>query len=156
MSGDLQDDLAYMLWQLQHRLKRRIESELAPLRLTIPQFATLAHLVSDDGPSAAEVARLLHLTPQAVSLLTLRLEAAGYLTREEPTAGRSQPLRITATGRRTLAAARAALDRAEQDVFAPLNTGDRATLHRLLEECLRDTGAVMINSMSRSLAAAQE
>lgn len=143
MSGDLRDDLGYLLWQLHHRLKRSVEGELAPLRLNLPQFATLAHLVLEDGPSAAEVARRLHLTPQAVSLLTVRLEAAGYLTREEPAVGRSQPLRITATGRRTLAAARAAVDKAERDIFAPLDTGDRATLHRLLNECLRDAGAAV-------------
>lgn len=58
------NQLGYVLWQLQHRIKLAQERELAELRLNLPQFATLLHLSREPGLSTAALARLL--MPQKV------------------------------------------------------------------------------------------
>ncbi|MFB7091510.1 MarR family winged helix-turn-helix transcriptional regulator [Streptomyces sp. NPDC056296] len=137
MSSDVQGGLGYLVGQLSQRVRRLYEAELAPFRLNMPQYATLTYLAAAPGGlPAAEIARRLHLTPQAVSLLAARLEAAGHVTRAEPTTGRSQPLLLTEAGRDQLVAARGAIVQAEAEAFAPLGANDREALRRLLAACL--------------------
>jgi DNA-binding MarR family transcriptional regulator len=135
----LQGDVGYQLWQLQHRQQRLLEHDLAPLRLNLAQFAKLAHLADTPGLSAAELARLLHLTPQAIGLLTTRLEAADYLAREPAASGRSQPLQITSAGKRVLTRARGTVTRTQQTIFAALDASEQEQLRAMLARCLDTT-----------------
>lgn len=111
-----------------------LEASLAELRLTLPQFATLAHLHDQPGLPAATLSRLLPLTPQAVSNLLVRLEAAGYLRRGAPAAGRNQPL--TDAGDTALAKALELVDLEQNRFFADLNDEQRTQLRELLITCL--------------------
>jgi DNA-binding MarR family transcriptional regulator len=64
------------------------------------------------------------------------LRTAGLVTvAARATQGRVQPVHITAAGRRRLANAAAAMDRAEQRMVAGLSGADRDRLTKLLARC---------------------
>lgn len=137
---ELSYDAGYLLWQLHHHMHRSVEAALTELRLTLPQFAALTHLYGEPGLSSADLARLLHLTPQAVSLLISRLEGAGYVTRAAAKVGRSQPLKVTAAGRRALASAKPAVASASRKVFGPLDADELDTMRAAFGRCLAAAG----------------
>src|SRR5207245_1715587 len=113
-------NIGYSMWQLQHQMKLLLERRMSPLRLTLPQAATLMELHADPSMSSAEIARRLLLTPQALSLIISRLEGAGYLVRTPPVHGRSQALAVTPNGRAATRKADAIAKSVHQQVFGSL------------------------------------
>ncbi|MDT8915211.1 MarR family transcriptional regulator [Amycolatopsis sp. PS_44_ISF1] len=133
---DVNHGLGYTLWQLQHRIQRMLEREMGALRVTLAQASALARLEEEPGTSSAELARHLLLSPQAVSLIIGRLEAAGHLVRAAPAGGRSRPLALTESGRRILGDAERAIQRVRAAVFGGLDAGEREVLQDLLDRSL--------------------
>jgi DNA-binding MarR family transcriptional regulator len=58
-----------------------VERELAPLKLTPPQFAVLQIVADAPGVSSADVARIERLTPPTMSVIVGNLERKGALVR---------------------------------------------------------------------------
>lgn len=135
------DGLGFTLWQVQHRLQLRLETRMAPLRLTLPQVATLIRLDDNPGMRSVDLARELLLTPQAVSLIIDKLGAAGYLARSGPRSGRSQPLKITAKGRQVRVKAESIIESVHEEIFGMLSVTERNSL---------------ADALGRSLAAVRE
>lgn len=97
--------------------------------------AALITLAREPGTATTDLARHIRVTQPAASRLIDGLEASGLIERETAH-GRSVPLRLTPDGeaavRRLLDARHETLD----DVLAPLDADERATLERLLEKVL--------------------
>ena len=98
--------LGYLLVQAHHAFASAMEAALHDSALTRPQFGTLSVVVAEPGLSAADLARAVMVTPQAVNLLVNGLERDGLVERRpHPTHGRILEIHPTAEGRRRLRAA---------------------------------------------------
>lgn len=123
--------LAYLLRQASAAVRLELDRALAPLELTLPQYAVLTMIANYAAPSGAELARLAMLTPQTVNLITRNLlrrraivqvkhETHGRILKLQPTrAGevllkkaRTQVAEVEARLERTLPAAHAVAIRA--------------------------------------------
>ncbi|MFC7401643.1 MarR family winged helix-turn-helix transcriptional regulator [Citricoccus sp. GCM10030269] len=104
---------------------------LEPLQLTHPQYLVMLALWQHAPLSLKELAALLHMEPATLSPLTKRLEALGYLERNQhPDDGRGLALSLTTEGR-------ALREQAEQVPVEMMNRlqmdeKDLHELHRLM------------------------
>jgi DNA-binding MarR family transcriptional regulator len=134
---DPSESVSYTLWKLTHAMQQRMTVELAALGLNLPQVATLVHIARGDAISTADLARVVLMTPQNMSLTAKKLEADGYLTkRTHETHGRINRLELTPLGQRVLGEALAALRTVEDVMFGGLQRADRATLLTQLQQAL--------------------
>ncbi|HEY5981250.1 MAG TPA: MarR family transcriptional regulator [Microlunatus sp.] len=100
------------------------------------QFSVLALIAADPGLSQAELARRALVTPQSMSEMLTRLEAAGLAHRSDTTAGRSAQVAITEDGRATLAAAYPQVLRLQQESLAALDPVEQRELGRMLAKVI--------------------
>lgn len=69
----LESRLCYVVKRLNQTLRALVDRELAPLGLTVTQFAALTHLLRNGPMTGAEMARASLISPQSASTLTDRL-----------------------------------------------------------------------------------
>lgn len=106
------DEIVERLMGLMVGLKRRARADYAGQTLPYPQHAVLKRLGNDGAATTADLARAELITPQAMGELVTALEEAGYVARRDDAAdGRRRLVTLTAAGRKTLAANRAARHR---------------------------------------------
>ena len=80
-------------------LRGAMDSALAELDVTTPQFSVLTMIVAYPGVSGADLARLTFLTPQTINVIVRNLERDGMVEKSaHATHGRI--LRLHATARR--------------------------------------------------------
>jgi DNA-binding MarR family transcriptional regulator len=80
-----------------------LEAEFGRLGLTVTQFLTLAHIEGSSDISSAELARRSYVTPQAMTTIVARMEAAGLIRRTPANGGgRVISLALTPEGERLL------------------------------------------------------
>src|SRR5947209_5096656 len=109
-----QHQLGYQVKRLQQALRARMDGVLAQHGLTMPQYAVLAQLAERPGISNADLARLSFVTPPTMIRIVTTLEELGLLSRvDRPTGGRARATRLSADGKRRLAAASASVDAVE-------------------------------------------
>jgi len=140
---DPNEQIGYVLWQVQHQLQVGMESRLRAYRLSLPQFTALSLLALSSGATAAELARQLMLSPQAAHTLLTRLHAAGHV---EPVpganvGGRAIPMQVTDQGRTVLGQAAAHVDDVQETFLRPLSATERTRLLSSLQKCLPMTRA---------------
>lgn len=105
-------------------LIRRVRAESGDQTYTRPQISVL-RVLADGGPrTTADLARVEHITPQAMGALVAELERAGLVRRtRDPGDGRRRPVSLTAAGRRAVTHRRARshtwLARAIHDTLDP-------------------------------------
>ncbi len=91
--------LAYLLRQASAAVRLDLDRALAPLDLTLPQFAVLTMIANYPSPSGADIARLAILTPQTVNLITRNLLRRGAIAQvPHATHGRILVLQLTTAG----------------------------------------------------------
>jgi DNA-binding MarR family transcriptional regulator len=96
-----------------------VERELAPLKLTPPQFAVLQIVADAPGVSSADVARIERLTPPTMSVVVGNLERKGALTRRaHATNGRIQCLEPTEMGLELMRNGRARVQAQKERIVA--------------------------------------
>ena len=96
-------------------------------------YSVLALLHQQDRETQAEIAAVLDLDPSQLVGVLDSLEERGLVSRQrDPRDRRRHLVSLTAEGRRHLRRLRAAIDRFEDELFAPLDPDDRATLHAML------------------------
>src|SRR5258708_36347182 len=71
-----QPDFLVQLRRTQHAVRNRLDADLAPTGLTIPQYTVLAALDRGGDLSSSDLARELGMTAQTVAALVQGLEAA--------------------------------------------------------------------------------
>lgn len=109
--------LGYVLKQAQSALRTRMEAELRPRGLTVPQYSCL-ELLSSGPLSNAELARGAFVTAQSMNSVVISLQERGLVAREDVAAsGRRRPAVLTDAGRALLAEADGAVRRIEAQMI---------------------------------------
>jgi DNA-binding MarR family transcriptional regulator len=135
---DLPTSLGYLLKETSSALRQAMEEALRPLGMTITQYSCMELLAQRPGSSNSDLARGAFVTRQSMNVLLQSLERDGSVTRPaEEAVGRVQPTRLTAQGRRELAAASAAVRAVELRMTADLTDADRAAATRILGSMVR-------------------
>lgn len=92
------ETLSAVVIKLGRLIERRLNRNLRSRGLTAGQFMVLAHVARFPGASRADIARSVHVTPQAVGGATAQLLTSGLLTRARPRPGGSVSFTITPAG----------------------------------------------------------
>jgi DNA-binding MarR family transcriptional regulator len=79
-----------------------LDTEFERLGLTVTQFLALANIEDGVDISSAELARRSYVSPQAMTTIVARMEAAGLIRRCPASGGRTICLALTAEGERLL------------------------------------------------------
>jgi DNA-binding MarR family transcriptional regulator len=106
------DEIVEGLMDLMVGLKRRARAGYDGQTLPTPQHAVLKGLEKGGPATTADLARAELITPQAMGGLVAALEEAGYVVRRDDAEdARRRLVTLTAAGRKSLAANRAARHR---------------------------------------------
>lgn len=134
--------LADLLHGLTRRLRRAQAERLAPFGLTPAQERALRMITrSEEPPRMTQLADHLGIVPRSVTTVVDALEEAGLVRREtDPRNRRAIRLHLTDRGLAVREEMRQARRRAAEDLFAPLDAGDRKTLGDLLSRLDPDAG----------------
>jgi DNA-binding MarR family transcriptional regulator len=134
--------MGYALKVAQQALRTRMQNELRPLGVTMPQYAVLAEIESNPDQSNADLARRAFITPQSMQGVLANLEAAGLVERHADAAhGRRQPARLTSQGMALVGRAHAVAVRVEstmRDAAVPLSTEDVLDLLERIRAAFQD------------------
>jgi DNA-binding MarR family transcriptional regulator len=130
---DLDTSLGYLLKEAATALRVAMEEVLRPLGMTVTHYSCLEILAQRPGSSNSELARGAFVTRQSMNVLLQSLERDGSVTRPaEAAVGRALPARLTAKGRRDLAAATAAVRGVELRMLGGLSEDERRDARRIL------------------------
>jgi DNA-binding MarR family transcriptional regulator len=126
--------LLYRVWRAENALSRMLEEALRPLGISVAQCAVLFHLDLHGTLSAADLSRLIHVTPQGIASTVRRLVQTGWIDRRpHPVHGRIVLLALTKNGQRALHDAMRSADEVEALVTRGLSNTDRVALTRALD-----------------------
>lgn len=101
--------------------------------LTRPQSFVLGYLVQHPGAIQRELAQVTRTSAASVSSLLQGLERRGLIERRtEPGDERTKRVHATAAGAELIAGFTDAMAATDEEILAPLDDDERATLHRLL------------------------
>ena len=103
--------LGVALKEAQAVLHQRMDEELRPLGLTVPQFASLQALQDTPGITGSELARRAFVTRQSMNVLLQGLERRGLIERSDvPGPRRERATTVTPDAEALLAAGRIRVD----------------------------------------------
>ena len=124
-----------LLTRLAKQVYRRSNEELLGMHMRL--LMALSYLRDHDGAPQQELADALCMDANNVVLLLNELEDLGHVARRrDPQDRRRHLVDITDQGRRALARAEHEQESIEDEVLAPLDPEERATLWRLLSRAL--------------------
>ncbi|TDC82896.1 MarR family transcriptional regulator [Micromonospora sp. KC606] len=125
-----------MTWALRRAevaVQARKEQRLRPLGMAAAHYSLLVSIHAEPGLTGAELARRLHVTPQAVAALVARLEEQGLLERRShPRHRHVQELHLADAGHEALRAADAVIVGIEQRIIKALGPEETTRLTALL------------------------
>jgi MarR family transcriptional regulator, lower aerobic nicotinate degradation pathway regulator len=108
---------------------------LEPLGLRPPHFGVMQLIASDPGITQQELADRSLIDASSMVAVVDELEEFGFAERRpHPGDRRKHSVHLTADGKRTLERARTVAGKLAQDILAPLEGGEVATLTRLLRK----------------------
>lgn len=128
--------IGYAFKKVQAALRSAMDDTLAPLDLSVPQYACLRALGLHPDATNADLARAAFVTRQSMNTVLQALQARGLV--ERPTVaprGRSLPTRLTVEGEELLLTASRLVDAVEARMLSPLNAHQQERLYRDLELC---------------------
>ena len=112
-------------------VRRHIDEVVGSHGLSVNQYTTLSVLEHRSGLSNAQLARRALVSPQSMNEVLLTLERRGLVRRRaHPDHGRILQARLTAKGRRLLAACDAEVREVEARMMRDLTARDEAALRR--------------------------
>ncbi|MFY0582357.1 MarR family winged helix-turn-helix transcriptional regulator [Cystobacter fuscus] len=130
------DWIGYNLKITQHRLRQRLDAELARLGITAAQNAVLLAVADNPRISNAELARAAFVTPQTMQAILVNLERGGLIVRSpHPEHGRVIMTELTTAGRKAVADGAKAADAVERQMLSRLSTEEARLLCELLKRC---------------------
>ena len=143
-ANDAADDapIGYLVHRLVSVLRPHVTTELRTLGIGLPEVVCLRLLSLNPGQSSADLARSTKVSAQAMNQVLNRLEDLGAVTREQPSAGRTLPARLTPEGRKLLKRAQTATLVAEEQMLNSISPDELRQLKRLLFKagnCANDT-----------------
>ena len=83
MTSDGIDRLGFLIHDAQRLLRKRFEMRGADYGLSAAQWRLLVRVVKDEGVPQARLAEILEIEPISVSRLLDRMEAGGWITRQQ-------------------------------------------------------------------------
>ena len=125
-------DLGLAIKRAQHRHHRTLNTQLAPLGVSLVQWDALRHLDANPDASLHELAQLTFQTDQAFGTLAARMVDRGLIERVDGP-GRAIRHRITTKGTSLLQRGSDVADGVFADSFAALSPRQREDLARLLD-----------------------
>ena len=142
---DAQDDdggteltLPHLIKWAEMAVRAHTERAMRAVPVSGSQLFALVLLRERGETTSAELARMMRLTPQAMTTLLKSLRDDGYIDRRTDSAhGRRLLMTLTDKGRRILAQARALSPAIEDDVLGGFTADERRTLKRLLTRIAR-------------------
>lgn len=135
---DPAERFGYLLWQTAHVVERRLAGCLEPFGLTPAQFGLLVHTGREPGVSAAELARRLNLTPQAVqTALRPLLENGSVERRSHPVNRKVLTCFLSAEGLALTRRASEAVTRTDDELLASLTDAQAQQLRGHLRQALQ-------------------
>ena len=126
--------LLYLVGRMDRVVRRHIHDAVKARGLSVNQYTTLSVLDRRSGLSNAQLARRALVSPQSMNEVLLTLERRGLVRRRaHPDHGRILQTRLTAKGRRLLAACDSEVSEVEALMIGDLSPGEQAALrHGLL------------------------
>jgi DNA-binding MarR family transcriptional regulator len=125
--------LGYLLRQASVALRGAMDTSLAGLDVTTPQFSVLTMIASYPGASGADLARLTFLTPQTINVIVRNLERDGMIEKSaHATHGRILRLHATAKGQALLRRCRPAVAELEEALAGLLGKDEERLVRRWL------------------------
>lgn len=131
------EPLAFVVVKLGRLVERRLNRGGMRTGLTASQLLVLGVIARRPGSSRADVARGVHLSPQAVSGPLNQLLNAGMITRTDFAAGRPLEFSITDAGGEALDEAEIASEMASKRALDAFRTDHRAFIDGALRHLLR-------------------
>jgi MarR family transcriptional regulator, lower aerobic nicotinate degradation pathway regulator len=123
----------FLMVRLGTEFKSRAVGALTEAGFSQYHYSVLALLHEQDRETQAEIAETLDLDPSQLVGVLDALEQRELIARQrDPRDRRRHLVSLTAEGQRQLRRLRTAIDRLEDQLFAPLDPADRATLHAML------------------------
>jgi DNA-binding MarR family transcriptional regulator len=136
-SDSVRSRVGYLVKQLQHALRGRMDEKLSEIGLSTSQYALLSAIEEAPGSSGAELARRCFITPQSVNGLIAGLEKAQLIERAPSAShGRIIQTRLAAAGLDRLLLAHRIVSEIEGQMLAALDNGQRGELAELLKTCI--------------------
>ncbi|AKV86122.1 MarR family transcriptional regulator [Microbacterium sp. CGR1] len=140
---DLDTSLGYLLKEASSALRIAMEEVLKPLGMTITHYSCLELLAQRPGLSNSELARGAFVTRQSMNVLLQSLERDGFVSRaDEAPVGKVLPTSLTPKGRKSLAAATAAVRSVEVRMLTGMTPAEQSAALRALRS--------MIDSLRRA------
>lgn len=128
--------IGYTLKIAQHRLRQRLEAELAGTGVSAAQNAVLLAIAHNPQISNASLARAAFVTPQSMQGMLVTLERDGFIVRTpHPGHGRIIMTELTEKGRASAEAGIVAADAVERKMLAGLTGEEVSILRDLLHRC---------------------
>lgn len=121
--------------RLQARHHRAIDSQLAPLEISLVQWDALRHLDQHPGASLHDLARLTFQSDQSLGALAARMIQRGLIERV-PGPGRAVRHRLTDKGRSLREAGDHVVERVLTESFGALSASQLASFDALLVRLL--------------------
>ncbi|MEX0791391.1 MAG: MarR family transcriptional regulator [Actinomycetota bacterium] len=150
----LADDLGLILSRLGTVTRLRLADALAPMGLTMRQYAVLRALEANQGLSQAALGERLQIDASSIVLVLDDCQKAGWTERRpDPSDRRRYALHLTPAGRRATLRARDAASRAQEQLFAPLSPEQRSELSELLT-LLATSGPMVASAAAKNAARA--
>ena len=126
------DSPGYLMWRVSIKWRSEIEKILKSFDLTHPQFVVLAVTgwLTRDGNDTSQIAvsKMSGLDPNTTSQVLRGIEKKGLITRMQNIDERSKCPALTSQGAKILKKALPAVERADQEFFAKLKSGEEKTL----------------------------
>ena len=159
MKPTTEAEAGYLIKEVQHLLRQRMDQALGHLSITTPQFAVLTWLQRTPGLSNAELAHRCFVTPQTMNLIVKKLEDRGLVVRSEsPSHGKILPLALTAEGAHVLQKAQTSLVGVERGLFGVLSKAELkglvSTLLKLRATEPEGSGSDYVDSAKQAASAA--
>ncbi|WP_426110868.1 MarR family winged helix-turn-helix transcriptional regulator [Pseudomonas sp. DSP3-2-2] len=130
------DWIGYNLKIAQHRLRQRLDAELAQIGITAPQNAVLLAVAGNPQISNAELARAAFVTPQTMQGILVNLERGGLIVRSpHPKHGRVIMTDLTKAGQKAATDGAKAADAVERQMLSMLSAEEARLLCELLKRC---------------------
>lgn len=130
------DWIGYNLKITQHRLRQRLDAELAKVGITAAQNAVLLAVGGNRHISNADLARQAFVTAQTMQAILVNLERAGLIARKpHPQHGRVIMTELTRAGEKAMADGAEAADVVERQMLSALSSREAEQLLALLKRC---------------------
>lgn len=143
------EHIGYLLKQLQHGVRSKLDKKLRPLGISTAHFSTLAMVHELGVASGADLARRCFVTPQTVTTLIVALEREGAIKRSPSSHGRVIEARLTPKGKMLLEHAHSAALSIEDSYLSHLTEDGRQTFAAILRSCIAQLGAGSINHIDK-------